>query len=335
MKDHDASAQMIEAICSAKARSARLRIRGGDSKGFLGLDRIGECLDCRDHRGILELDPAQLWIRARAGTSLRELNATLEEYQLMLAFEPPAFSENTTVGGMVATGLAGPRRPWAGGVAEHLLGGTLIDGNGRKRRVGAEGVPGRLVAGSLGRLGLISEVCLLVRQKPRRTLSLRLEISQSLALRQFRTWMRYPSPLSGVCHTGDALYLRLEGTPKAVQRARSLIGGDETSSSLWDDLREQRLGFFRDPRPLWCIQVGAVAPHRELPGSVLLDWGGAQRWLKSAEPALVIERHAQTLGGRAICFTPDGCAPGLGQLPEVEDMRVLRKQLDPQGLFAG
>ncbi|WP_077523228.1 glycolate oxidase subunit GlcE [Metapseudomonas resinovorans] len=335
MKEHDATTQLIETICSAKARNARLRIRGGDSKGFLGLSKVGESLDSRNHNGILELDPAQFWIRARAGTSLRALNATLDEYELMLAFEPPAFSADATVGGMVATGLAGPRRPWAGGVAEHVLGGSLIDGDGQLRHFGGEGIPSRLVAGSLGRLGLISEVCLLVRQKPRRTLSLRLEISQSLALRQFRTWMRYPSPLSGVCHTGDALYLRLEGTPEAVQRARSLIGGDETSSSLWDDLREQRLGFFRDPRPLWCIQVGADAPQRELPGAVLLDWGGAQRWLKSAEPTLVIERHAQALGGRAICFTPDGCAPGLSQLPEAEDMRALRKQLDPQGLFAG
>ncbi|BAN48543.1 glycolate oxidase subunit GlcE [Metapseudomonas resinovorans NBRC 106553] len=311
-----------------------MRIRGGDSKGFLGLSSCGESLDSRNHRGVLELDPAQLWIRARAGTALRELNTTLDEYQLMLAFEPPSFSAGATVGGMVATGLAGPRRPWVGGVAEHLLGGSLIDANGQIRHFGDEAIPSRLVAGSLGRLGFISEICLQVRPKPRQTLSLRLEISQSLALRQLQAWMRYPSPLSGGCHTGDALHLRLEGTPEAVKRTRSLIGGEESNSSLWDELREQRLGFFRDPRPLWCVQVAAEAPQRELPGMVLLDWGGAQRWLKSAEPALVIQRHAQALGGRAICFTPDGCAPGLGQLPEAEDMRLLRKQLDPQGLFA-
>lgn len=84
MKAHDASTQMIEAICSAQARSARLRIRGGDSKGFLGLSSCGESLDSRNHRGVLELDPAQLWIRARAGTALRELNTTLDEYQLRM-----------------------------------------------------------------------------------------------------------------------------------------------------------------------------------------------------------------------------------------------------------
>ncbi|MBB2497381.1 glycolate oxidase subunit GlcE [Aquipseudomonas ullengensis] len=334
MKDHDASAQMIDTIRSAQARSAKLRISGGDSKTFLGLGTSGETLDSRNHSGILELDPTQHWIRARAGTALQELSATLDEHQLMLAFEPPAFSNNATVGGMVATGLAGPRRPWAGGVAEHLQGGSLIDGTGQMRHFGGEDIPSRLVAGSLGRLGVISEICLRVRQKPRQSLTLRLEISQSLALHQFHSWMRYSSPLSGSCHTGDALYLRLEGTPEAVKRARSLIGGEETSDSLWDDLREQRLSFFRDPRPLWCIHANASVPQRKLPGPVLLDWGGTQRWLKSAEPTLVIQRHAQALGGQAICFTPDGCAPGLAQLPEAEDMRALRKQLDPQGLFS-
>lgn len=109
--DNDASGALLEQVGQALADGTPLLIQGGNSKAFLGRMTAGEVLDTRAHRGIVSYDPTELVVTVRAGTPLQELLAALDAAGQMLACEPPAFSDGATVGGMVAAGLSGPRRP--------------------------------------------------------------------------------------------------------------------------------------------------------------------------------------------------------------------------------
>lgn len=343
MNDQDASDRLVDTVRSALNSRTPVYIRGGKSKRFLHQAHLATELDSRDHSGILHLDAERMTIRARAGTLLAELNQALNGKGLTLAFEPPSFAPTATVGGMVACGLAGPRQPWAGAVGKHLLGGRLIDGLGRQRGFGIDatesilvGNPSQLLAGSLGELGLFTEICLKVRAKPACSRTLRLEIERGFALSLMRKWRLCASPISAFCHTGDALYLRLEGSAATVRKASDQLGGLEANANFWEELREHQLGFFRDPRPLWRLSLPEDAPlSPELPGAILLDWCGAQRWLKSDAPAAAVRRLAERLGGYASGFTPGATELPLRHNPTTRSQPFLelKEHLDPHRLF--
>jgi glycolate oxidase FAD binding subunit len=121
-------------------------------------------------------------ITARCGTPLAEIEAALAERGQMLAFEPPHFGESATFGGMVAAGLSGPRRASAGALRDFVLGARLLDGNGEVLNFGGrvmKNVAGydvsRLLAGSLGTLGLLLEVSVKVLPLPVSEATLRFE----------------------------------------------------------------------------------------------------------------------------------------------------------------
>ncbi|VFT46657.1 glycolate oxidase FAD binding subunit [Pseudomonas aeruginosa] len=161
----DHAGALLERVRDALARRAPLRIVGGDSKAFLGRPVAGEPLALAEHRGIVAYDPCELVITARAGTPLDELQAVLARGGQMLACEAPGFGGRATVGGVLASGLSGPRRPWAGAVRDFVLGTRLISGLGTHLRFGGEvmkNVAGydlsRLLAGSFGCLGVVTEV---------------------------------------------------------------------------------------------------------------------------------------------------------------------------------
>ena len=159
----DLFAQTIRAAASA---GKMLRIRGGGTKDFYGQSLAGEVLDTRAHAGIVDYEPTELVITARCGTPLVELEAALAERHQMFAFEPPHFGAGATLGGVVASGLAGPRRAaqglYCGSVRDHVLGVKLMNGAGEALSFGGtvmKNVAGydvsRVIAGSLGTLGLI------------------------------------------------------------------------------------------------------------------------------------------------------------------------------------
>jgi glycolate oxidase FAD binding subunit len=193
----------------------------------------------------------------------------------------------------------------------------------------------RLLAGSFGCLGLITEVSLKVLPKLRATATLAVDLDADEALRRLSTWRRAVLPISAACHVDDRLYVRLEGGVGSVASALNRIGGDQFAVSFWDALREHRLAFFDDPRPLWRLSLPNASPLTPLPGDVLLDWAGAQRWLKSDAPAATIRQIAHAAGGHATGFTPHAdpepftpLAPAL-----LRFHRQLKRQLDPRGLF--
>ncbi len=338
--DHDASVALLEQVNQALNERTPLRIQGGNSKAMLGRPVHGEVLDTRVHRGIVSYDPTELVLTARAGTPLAEIEAALQAQGQMLPFEPPHLGPEATLGGMVAAGLSGPRRPWAGSTRDYVLGTRVITGHGKLLRFGGEvmkNVAGydlsRLMAGSFGCLGLLVEVSLKVLPKPRACQSLRLPMDARQALGELAEWGQQPIPITAACHDGEALHLRLEGGEGSVASAVDRLGGQALDSRYWVELREQRLAFFAGQEPLWRLSLPNNTPLLTLPGRQLLDWGGAQRWLKSDAPAATIRAAAAQAGGHATLFRQDPAPFQPLAEPLLRYHRNLKQQLDPQGIF--
>ncbi|ROM97946.1 glycolate oxidase subunit GlcE [Pseudomonas brassicacearum] len=340
--DMDDSAALLEQVNQALQNATPLRIQGSNSKAFLGRNVAGEVLDTRSHRGIVSYDPTELVITARCGTPLAHLSEVLDAAQQMLPCEPPSFGDDATVGGMIACGLSGPRRPWSGSVRDFVLGTRVITGQGKHLRFGGEvmkNVAGydlsRLMAGSYGSLGVITEVSLKVLPKPRKTLSISLEMDSDRALLRLAEWGQQPLPISAACHDGQRLHLRLEGGEGSVAAAHDRLGGELLDASYWQDLNEHRLSFFDESQPLWRLSLPQNAPRLSLPGVQLIDWGGAQRWLKSDAEAPLIRAVVETVGGHATCYSHGLIDSPFQPLPDalMRYHRNLKQQLDPRGLF--
>ncbi|MFJ5296348.1 glycolate oxidase subunit GlcE [Pseudomonas sp. NPDC088368] len=344
--DRDASDVLLEQVNQAIQVGLPLRIQGANSKAFLGREVAGEVLDTRIHRGIVAYDPTELVITARAGTPLSELNAVLEAAGQMLPCEPPTYSDggvtDASVGGMIAAGLSGPRRPWSGSVRDFVLGTRVITGLGKHLKFGGEvmkNVAGydlsRLMAGSFGCLGVITEVSLKVLPKPRLCTSLALEMDSVHALARLAEWGQQPLPISAACHDGRVLRLRLEGGEGSVAAAHDRLGGESIDPAYWGALNEHRLDFFTDGRPLWRLSLPTNTGVLDLPGDQLIDWGGAQRWLKTDAPGSDIRALVNTVGGHAICYShglDDSPFQPLAE-PLLRYHRQLKAQLDPHGIF--
>ncbi|WP_433735545.1 glycolate oxidase subunit GlcE [Pseudomonas putida] len=340
--DMEDSSALLEQVNQALENTTPLRIQGANSKAFLGRIGAGEILDTRTHRGIVSYDPTELVITVRCGTPLAELTQVLDAAQQMLPCEPPAFGDGATVGGMIACGLSGPRRPWAGSVRDFILGTRVITGLGKHLRFGGEvmkNVAGydlsRLMAGSYGTLGLITEVSLKVLPKPRQTLSISLDMNSERALQQLAQWGQQPLPISAACHDGERLHLRLEGGEGSVAAAHERLGGEWLDNTYWADLNEQRLPFFDEDQPLWRLSLPNNTAKLSLPGRQLIDWGGAQRWLKCDAEAAFIRKVVDEVGGHVTCYSHGLVDSPFQPLPAAL-MRLhqsLKRQLDPRAIF--
>ncbi len=333
-------------IASATASKSALRIRGNGTKDWYGQSLDGDVLDTTAYSGIVSYDPTELVITARAGTPLREIGAALSENKQMLAFEPPRFDGLATIGGIVASGLSGPRRQAVGSVRDFVLGSALMDGKGDVLNFGGEvmkNVAGydvsRLLAGSLGTLGLILEVSLKVLPRPFAQHSLQFAMSEEEALHQVNVWGGQPLPVSATCWHDGQLAVRLSGAQAAVDAAIAKMGGTELpdADAFWDRLREQQHAFFADaPQGLWRVSVPTVAPALNLPGQQLIEWGGAQRWLKTSADAATIRAAAIAAGGHATLYKGGDKSVGVFQplAPAVARIhRNLKNAFDPAGIF--
>jgi glycolate oxidase FAD binding subunit len=174
-----------------------------------------------------------------------------------------------------------------------------------------------------------------------------LELDAQAAQQKLAAWRRAAWPVSGACYADGRLHVRLEGGTGSVMAAARDIGGEALAASFWDDLREHRLPFFADPRPLWrlSLPVGTPLPSVPLPGRVCADWGGAQRWLKSDADTAALRAIAQTASGYATRFTPvqanaaqvDAHADDSPFAPLTAALlplhQRLKQQLDPQRIF--
>ena len=331
----------------AHAGKAPLRIRGGGSKDWYGQHPQGEALDTREYAGIVGYDPTELVITARCGTPLAAVERALAEQNQMLAFEPPHFGPGATVGGMVASGLSGPRRQAVGAVRDFVLGAVLMDGKGEVLHFGGQvmkNVAGydvsRLLAGSLGTLGLILEVSLKVLPRPFAETALRFEAGQAEAIRMLNEWGGQPLPVSASAWHDGMLLVRLSGASAALDAARRKLGGEEVrAEAVWADLREQRHAYFAQSEPaagLWRLSLPSWTPPLDLPGEQLIEWGGAQRWLKTDADAAAIRAAAQQAGGHATLFRGGDKRIGVFHplAPAVARIhRNLKTAFDPAGIF--
>jgi glycolate oxidase FAD binding subunit len=345
-------------VQSACATRTPLALRGHGSKDFYGEAPRGEPLQLVSLAGITHYEPTELVVTARAGTPLLELEAALADNGQCLAFEPPRFpavdgAGKGTVGGMVATGLAGPSRAAVGGVRDFVLGAALLNSRGEVLRFGGEvmkNVAGydvsRLLAGSLGILGPILEVSLKVLPQPPARETLRFEWPQARALQQLQQWGGQPLPLRASAWWNEMLVVQLAGAQAAVRAAVSSLGGEridaEAADRFWQGLRDHSDEFFvaandavRSGATLWRLSVAQTAAPLATAGAQLIEWGGGQRWLVNQSDAATMRALAAAAGGHATAFrgaktggvfTP--LAPTLARIHH-----ELKKRFDPEGLF--
>jgi glycolate oxidase FAD binding subunit len=342
----DRSAEIAAQVRDAFRWGRGLRLRGGDTRAFLGRVVAGEVLNLGGHRGIVDYAPAELVVTARAGTPLLELERVLQAEGQMLGFEPPRFGLTSTLGGAIATGLAGPRRPFAGAARDAVLGVRCVDGTGTELAFGGrvmKNVAGydlaRLMCGAHGTLGVLLDVSLKLLPVPPCESTCVFEMDAAQAVAAMNRHAATALPLSGAAWAEGRLRLRLAGAEAAVRAAARALGGEvDEDGGWWRALRDHRLPFFRGATRLWRIALPSTAPALALGGEELIDWCGGQRWLASIDPgdAPVVRARAAALGGHATLYRGAGPdeevfhppAPALHAL-----QRALRLRFDPKRIL--
>ncbi len=335
---------LCERLRDHAARKAALRIRGGGSKDFYGQDCSGESVDMAPYAGIVAYEPKELVVTVRAGTRIAELEDALAAERQMLAFDPPHFGVGATVGGAVATGLSGPRRPYAGSVRDFVLGTRVVNGKGEDLSFGGrviKNVAGydvsRLMTGALGTLGVITEISFKVLPRPALEATLIFEWSEDEANVQANRWAGQPLPLSATAWHDGKLRVRLSGAPTAVAAAKAKMGGDQIDAGdYWAQLREHRLAFFSANRPLWRVCVPQTAAPITTAHAQLVEWGGGLRWVSGDLDPMNIRSTAERLGGHATLFRGGDKAIGVFQPLPAALMKIhrrLKDAFDPAGIL--
>lgn len=360
----DLSAQVISSVKGAYASGQSLVISGQGSKGawLPGAEMsAGGTLDVTGHSGIQAYQPEELVITARAGTSLEEINAVLAAEGQMLACDPPRFQPTPadavvgdnaggTLGGVVATGLSGPGRPWSGAVRDAILGVELVNGKGEYLKFGGQvmkNVAGydvsRLQAGAWGNLGVLASISIRVHPTWQDQCTLVFQLSAEQAQQKCLLLAQQNLPLQGTCWQDGVLSLRLGGHASGVAGAKLALGGEVmqggTDLEFWAHLRDHKADFFQQgplsqksgAKKLWRLVVPSAAP---LPGNwlnvddLLIEWGGGLRWLRHDDDAAVVA-YAKSVGG--------WCWATGEQMPidavQARYMNELKRAFDPKNIF--
>ena len=354
--DRDISAQLQQQVQSSIDLRSPLVIRGGGSKSFYGRasTETSNMLEMKDHIGVTDYDPTELAITVRAGTRLKDLEALLASKQQILAFEPPQFSPNSTIGGVVAAGISGPRRAFSGSLRDAILGVDIINGDGKIVHFGGQvmkNVAGydmsRLMVRSMGTLGVILSVSLRVLPKPDKEITFVIEASQEESLVYCKQWRLQHLPLTATVWYNDQLTVRLSGTEITLEIAAqyfeslsSIVLLDDDASIFWQSIRNHQHPFFSEvTKPLWRLSLPASAKViARFEGNFLTEWGGGQRWVSSNVPANIVRGVAGRHGGYATLFTGQKLLPEVPPFPILAPEllalhKSLKRKLDPQGIF--
>ena len=318
------SGALHKADSSNLADSLPFRIIGGGSKDFYGGALRGVPLSTKALQGVVSYEPSELYITALAGTPLKDVESVLAEKGQYLAFESPNFNAHSTIGGVVGCGLSGPSRATCGGVRDYVLGLKMINGRGEQLSFGGQvmkNVAGydvsRVLCGSLGTLGLITEVSLKVLGLPLAEETLVLQLSQQRAIDTLNAWgatalalnasvwasgSTLSNPSGGAKGSGSGeLWVRLRGSRAAVSSGvQTVLGHCERGGILvhtiehdqvrefWSALKNQELEFFNSTGSsencLWRLSVPQKTPELIIEGvdpslPQCLEWNAAQRWL--------------------------------------------------------
>jgi glycolate oxidase FAD binding subunit len=335
---------LCERVREAAARRQPLRIRGGGSKDFYGAEGFGEAVEISPYAGIVAYEPKELVLTVRAGTPIAQIEAALAAERQMLPFEPPHFGEGTTIGGAVAAGLSGPRRPYAGSVRDFVLGTRIVNGKGEDLSFGGrviKNVAGydvsRLMVGALGTLGVITEISFKVLPRPPAEATLLFDFDEAEATEHTNVWAGQPLPLSATAWHEGKLRVRLSGAATAVAAAKGKMGGEEIDAGdYWRDLRDQRLAFFSTDAPLWRVSVPQTAEPLGGAHGQLIEWGGGVRWISGPADALTLRSTVERAGGHATLFRGGDKSMGVFHplKPAIAKIhRRLKDAFDPAGIL--
>jgi glycolate oxidase FAD binding subunit len=357
--DVDIEAELATQIAAVAASGGAVEIIGGDSKRFYGEAVDGLAIEVAGHSGVIDYDPAELVITLRAGCRLAEVETLLSGQRQMFGFEPPHFGAGATIGGMVASGLDGPRRAFCGSIRDFLLGVRVLDGRGQSLQFGGrviKNVAGfdlsRLLAGSLGTLGVILEVSLRVMPVPESEATLAFEHADA---DQHIRWINQlgsePYPISASMWQAGVSRLRLSGSEQGLRQAIAELGGEPVEFD-WTGLREHRGGFFAEgqtltegqtraegqtlTRALTRIALPPASPDLYPGRAQLIEWGGARRWLSGEVDIDELRRQASGMGGTVCAFRGHAAgvpvfhplAPAMLKL-----QRAIKSSFDPAGIF--
>jgi glycolate oxidase FAD binding subunit len=333
-------------VIDAQGARTPLRLRGAGTKDFYGERCDGTLLDMSGYRGVVEYEPSELVITARCGTSLSEVERLLAQHRQFLAFEPPAFGADPTIGGVIACGLSGPRRFQAGAARDFVLGAVLLCAQGELLHFGGKVIKNvagfdlaRLLCGSLGILGAITEVSLKVLPLPREEQTLRFEMAAAEALALFNRWAGQPLPISATAWWDGQAWVRLSGAPSALRAARARLGGEllepGAADPWWRSLRDQTHAFFSGANTLWRLSLPSTAAPLATPGTQLIEWGGALRWCAGDLSVVDMRALAAAAGGTALHWRGGIAGSRFHPLaPTVLKIhRRLKASLDPHGIF--
>ena len=334
------ASQIKDAVKQKKA----LQLLGGNTKAFYGRSVQATPLSLTSHSGIIEYEPSELYITARCGTPLNDIEQVIGKESQMFPFEPPHFGAAATIGGTVAAGLSGPRRVSSGAVRDSMLGAEIINGKGEYLRFGGKvmkNVAGydasRLMCGALGTLGVLMSVTLRLLPKPQDEQTVVVTEAPSNAIQKMNTWARTPMPISATFHDGKNLYVRLAGSSSTVEKCRNSIGGEliDRSDVFWAKIKEQAHGLFLTDQPLWRIQVPPSTCPLDISGSCAMEWNGALRWYATGAEASTIRRIAKQAGGHACLFRGPAIKQVFNPLPPalLEIHKRLKRTFDPDGIL--
>lgn len=349
MKNINRTQELQDRVRTAVESKTPLKIVGGNSKFFYGNDiseqKNIEILETRIHQGIISYEPSELVITARAGTPLKEIEALLFEHNQMLPFEPPHFGEHATLGGAIATGLSGSRRPFTGSARDFVLGTKIITGKGEIMSFGGQvmkNVAGydvsRLMVGALGTLGILLEVSIKVLPRPNTEATQVIAMSQQNALQTMHELNQTPLPISGLAFENQKLYVRLSGADSAVTSALNKVGGDTLvhAENFWQQVKEQTHPFFEKDKSLWRLSVPYVAKI-DLEEKSFIDWAGALYWVYSDKDAEEIQTLSYEQGGSATLFKnnqekmPEHFPPLQAKIKQLQIN--LKMRFDPYGIL--
>jgi len=352
--------------------SGPLRIHGGGTRP-IGVPVDGEPISTRGVRGVELYEPGALTLVVRAGTPLADVEDTLEAEGQRLAFEPMDHrgllgTEGTpTIGGVFAANVSGPRRVQCGAARDFLLGVRFVDGRGQIIRNGGrvmKNVTGydlvKLMAGSYGTLGILTELSLKVLPKTRSAGVLLLEgLDDATAIKMLGRALGSPFEVTGAAHLQSGLggapvtMIRLEGSESSVAyRAAELRSrlAEFGEAALETDPDRTRAGwrYIRDVEPfhdrpgdVWRMSVkptdapGIVAAIED--AEAVYDWGGGLVWLLVPEgtQAPEIRRAVSRKGGHATLIRGDRTSgvfqPLSGPVGALHD--GLRRRFDPRGIL--
>ena len=341
--DCDIESDLLEQISAIVANAAEIEIVGGGSKRFYGEPVDALPVEVAAHSGIIEYDPAELVISLRAGCKLHQVEALLAQNGQMFGFEAPCFDQQATIGGMIASGLAGPRRAFAGGVRDFVLGVKMINGHGEIQRFGGKVIKNvagfdvsRLMVGSLGTLGIILEASIKVIPRSEFELTLGFEHNDADA---HIGWVNRlggkPFPITASLWVDGQSHLRLCGSEQGVREAALNLGGEETLFD-WQAVREQKHEFFNGDSALTRLSLPATSADMGPETAQLIEWGGAQRWIRGQIDIAALRQQAELVGGSVSAYRnhPPGVTV-FHPLPAamLKLQRQIKSSFDPDGIF--